>query len=536
MAGATWEASGERTAANGVWGAAPDDVWVIRARTLHHSTDGAGEHWVTRTLPVPFSTQLEGMWGVGRDRYVFGTDRSSQTGVVLHSRDGGTSWQRETADIERVAAIWGSAADNVYAVGARGAILHSKGDGRWQVVRTPTTGSLEGIWGTSASAIYAVGTGGTILFSRDGKTWTPRTSGASYTLSSIVGLSGRELMVGSVDGSPLRSSDGVTWKQLTAMVPRGQVWASDGRVVVASTEVHYFGEAQPSAAIKNPVPVELRDLFSRFAQYPAAMELLQHAAHNLDPSYRAPLGQPGVARIRISKVSNCSATLDALQDPRLPGSGTEMWVALRCDKPCTPGVTPKVTRELAIVIDGTPRPTSKTVDDPDLCWDQRPRNAVLKGADLALQGQLRAIRDMAIVNATSENAKLDAYARYVIDGGWDLSQQEIARILKKPMSWKGFFWHAKFTPPAPSKAPNCQSQVVADHTTRAAAAYKTRDFKIALDHYRQVWPCDPSARSVAYLAACRARAFGEAQQLYDQLGNPNLRALCLAEGFDPGRP
>jgi hypothetical protein len=59
--GATWMQVGDPGAAIGVWGSGLDDVWVVRARTLHHSTDGEGEHWTTRTLPVSFGTTLEGM-------------------------------------------------------------------------------------------------------------------------------------------------------------------------------------------------------------------------------------------------------------------------------------------------------------------------------------------------------------------------------------------------------------------------------------------------------------------------------------------
>jgi photosystem II stability/assembly factor-like uncharacterized protein len=194
--GATWTQVGDPGAAIGVWGSGLDDVWVVRARSVHHSIDGAGEHWTKQPLAVSSTTQLEGMWGSGRELYVFGTDRSLRSGVVLHSRDGGTTWQREAIDLELVTGMWGSDPDNVYAVGARGVVMRSDGFGDWKMVRAPIgNGSLEGIWGTSRNAIYAVGSGGTILFSNNGTSWTTRTSGVTYGLSSIVGLSSKELYI-----------------------------------------------------------------------------------------------------------------------------------------------------------------------------------------------------------------------------------------------------------------------------------------------------------------------------------------------------
>jgi hypothetical protein len=179
--------------------------------------------------------------------------------VILRSRDRGASWRAESLPIaiERIAAMWGSAANDVYAVGARGAILRSTGDGTWQVVRQPqaTPASLEAVWGTNATDVYAVGTNGLILHSADrGKTWTPRASNVQYTLSSIVG-SGREILVGSADGQPLRSTDGVAWRPMTAMVGRGHVWIDRDRVVVAGPTGLQFLGVPKIPPTRNPPPV-----------------------------------------------------------------------------------------------------------------------------------------------------------------------------------------------------------------------------------------------------------------------------------------
>jgi hypothetical protein len=251
-AGASWAPIDGYGPANGVWGTGLDDIWIVRAHTIHHSADGHGKHWTTQSLPMlSFDAAMEGIWGVDRDRYVFGVDRSDGTarGTIARSRDRGVTWRDEPLPIaiERIAGMWGSAANDVYAVGARGVVLHSSGDGQWRVVRTPAQGaaSLEGIWGASATSIYAVGTGGTILHSVDrGKTWRPRASGVTYTLASIMGVD-REILVGSADGAPLRSTDGATWRPMTALVSRGHVWAIDREhaIVATTSNVQFLGEA-----------------------------------------------------------------------------------------------------------------------------------------------------------------------------------------------------------------------------------------------------------------------------------------------------
>ena len=181
--GASWSAVRGVGGANGVWGTAPDDVWIVADRTLSHSIDGHGATWSTQRLDLlSFAAVMEGMWGAANDRYVFGGDRGSDGilhAAILHSRDGGASWRREElpVDVARISGMWGSAANEVYAVGARGVVLHSTGDGTWRVVRPPSVESatLEGIWGRTATEIYAVGAGGSILHSADrGKTWTSR--------------------------------------------------------------------------------------------------------------------------------------------------------------------------------------------------------------------------------------------------------------------------------------------------------------------------------------------------------------------------
>lgn len=546
--GATWSRIDQGGVANGVWGSSLHDIWVIRARTIHHSMDGAGEHWSTRTLPVSFGTSLEGMWGVDRERYVFGADRSDNRGVILHSHDGGTSWQREVVDIERVAGMWGASAKDVYAVGAGGAILHSTGDGKWRTVRAGG-GPLEGVWGTQG-AIYAVGANGTILFSADGKTWTPRTSGVKYTLSSIAGLSAKELYVGSADGAPLRSTDGIVWKAITALVPRGQVWASSSEhVVVASSEVHFFGASSGEAIVPPEVPDELKPLRTRFQQYPAARDLISIAANRLGGQTKlAPwLLSPGTPRLRIDSVKNCSLKLDTIkQKPSFTYPGTEIVLDLRCATPCSATVPrPTVTQHAKIVHGGQPVSTIEVTFEatPDLCSMDDPRATVAHDAVIAKHAEhVGQVLNLGLGLASNNSARIDAYARYLIDGGPSMAfRDEVAKLLDRPASWRGFFWNDAGVPTPPlatsvrPTSPDCTSMAstLRDLHTKGDEAMAKGEFARAFANYMRVLRCDSKVAVKAYLAACRAKEFQQARHLFRLIGRSNLWQICQKQGFDP---
>lgn len=65
--------------------------------------------------------------------------------------------------------VWGTAANNVWAVGERGVILHWNGTD-WAGVPSPTTAALYGLHGSGPADVWAVGAGGvTVHF--DGQSW-----------------------------------------------------------------------------------------------------------------------------------------------------------------------------------------------------------------------------------------------------------------------------------------------------------------------------------------------------------------------------
>ena len=93
------------------------------------------------------------------------------------SKRDGTAWTAQTSGTTAyLRGIWGSAANNLYAIGELGVILRYDGTA-WSPVSTGTTLGLNGIGGSSGSDIWVVGNNGAIL-RYDGTAFSSRSSGS----------------------------------------------------------------------------------------------------------------------------------------------------------------------------------------------------------------------------------------------------------------------------------------------------------------------------------------------------------------------
>jgi hypothetical protein len=140
------------------------------------SVDG----WCWRS-PLPQGNYLPSIWGSDANNIWAVSDN----GVVI--KWDGIAWTpQSTPTTKNLLAVWGLDAKNVWAVGLSGTIL--KWDGTtWTAQASGSTASLSGIWGTSANNIWVVGDGGTIL-KWDGATWTTQASGTLSYLRGIFGI------------------------------------------------------------------------------------------------------------------------------------------------------------------------------------------------------------------------------------------------------------------------------------------------------------------------------------------------------------
>lgn len=174
-----------------MWGAGPGDVRIgtrsfyVTApngdSNLHNivtktAVDG-GVGWAT----TPGSATVLGMWGAsGDDLWVVGDNSfyvPYQRGYTAHGvRTSSTkpyTWTEvDSQSAVTLESVWGSSANDLWAVGAVGTIRHAAAAStQWDIVASPTRSSLHRVWGSGPNDVWAVGDDATILH-YDGKAWT----------------------------------------------------------------------------------------------------------------------------------------------------------------------------------------------------------------------------------------------------------------------------------------------------------------------------------------------------------------------------
>ncbi|HTS89496.1 MAG TPA: hypothetical protein VMG41_13470 [Gemmatimonadales bacterium] len=283
--------SSDRTL-RGIWGSSATDVYVVGdADTTNGMPNGAIWHgsgtttsnW-SKQSTLPVTVNLQAVGGTGSTN-VFAV---GPAGVVLQNTSGGTSWTNITSTVVAGASltsvagsgtdvflgglggtlksstnsgvnwtgtsgstggnnlnwVWGSASNDVYAVGDAGTILHWNGSSLGAVT-SGTTANLYGVFGTTATDLYAVGSGGTILHSANGTTWTAMTSGTTDSLFSVWGTSSTDVWAVGQAATVLHYN-GTTWSPVVvdsakdgtgAPLDLGGVWGT------ASNNVFIVGDS-----------------------------------------------------------------------------------------------------------------------------------------------------------------------------------------------------------------------------------------------------------------------------------------------------
>ena len=145
------------------------------------------------------------------------------------------TWLNPLPQGNTLLAVWGSSADDVYAVGERGAIVHFDGS-KWTAMESGTIERLWDVMGSSSSRIWAVGGNGEVLF-KSGRSWTEKEIGTTKTLYSVwVNRDGTVYACGA--GGIVLKNDGWSWsilRQGGSVLDHMNIWADeDGEVFTAS--------------------------------------------------------------------------------------------------------------------------------------------------------------------------------------------------------------------------------------------------------------------------------------------------------------
>ncbi len=132
-------------------------------------------------------------------------------GTVLHSSDGGTTWQRQNSGTGvGLSSVTFSDAQHGWAVGNKGIILQTQNGGvSWQRQNTVTSLDLYAVTFTDRQRGWVVGDNGVILHSVDGGlNWRKQNSGLNKGLAAVTFIDARQGWAVGQEGTILQTTDG----------------------------------------------------------------------------------------------------------------------------------------------------------------------------------------------------------------------------------------------------------------------------------------------------------------------------------------
>jgi hypothetical protein len=217
----------------GVWGATPDDIWLVGGPTQSPATgvtpegdvvlryDGSAFERVEiqALLDKPASAQknLFKVWGASATAvFIVGS-----SGLALHYD--GTSWEKkETPAVgQALFTVTGRSADDVYAVGGEIAAVALHWDGTaWSEIVLPSSAPqvIQGVWTAPGEPVYFGGWYGFTAALTLGGTWTVENTGSFFGYHAVLGDGGGSVwalggdiysMAPDLPGAILTTRDGV---------------------------------------------------------------------------------------------------------------------------------------------------------------------------------------------------------------------------------------------------------------------------------------------------------------------------------------
>ena len=156
---------------------------------IGQSTDLDSPNWQPVSAGIS-QVDFFGVWGTAANNaYAVG-----EMGTIVHWD--GSLWTRVPAPAlsQTLIGIWGSSPADIFAVGDGGIVEHFDGNS-WSLQSTSTTEDLTGIWGSSPTDVFSVGRHGTILH-YDGGVWVPQSSPSAGSLFAVTGAGGKVFAVG----------------------------------------------------------------------------------------------------------------------------------------------------------------------------------------------------------------------------------------------------------------------------------------------------------------------------------------------------
>jgi photosystem II stability/assembly factor-like uncharacterized protein len=135
-------------------------------------------------------------------------------GLILHTRDGGASWQSWMGQVENPQGLnlyaMRAQGDQLFVAGERGLLLRSSDGGRsFQALASPYEGSFFGLLASRSGGLLAYGLRGNAWWSSDsGDNWRQLDTGVESALAAGLELNDGRLLLASQSGELLLSDDG----------------------------------------------------------------------------------------------------------------------------------------------------------------------------------------------------------------------------------------------------------------------------------------------------------------------------------------
>jgi len=242
--GSAWSTMNSNTSTpylNDVWGSASNNVFAV-------GTDGTIQHYNGSTWSRMNSgltgEQAVSVWGSAADNVFVSFSNYGSSQNLLHY-DGNTWSIMDSGTTKALQHIWGTASNNVFAMGDDGTLIHYDGSSWSSISSSVTDQPIYGIWGNAANNVYAVGFGGLMLH-YDGSTWSTMSSGTSTNLLDIWGSAANNIYTVGNNGV-MRHYNGSTWSSISSGTTKHlqKIWGSAANNVFAvgwdGTILHYNG-------------------------------------------------------------------------------------------------------------------------------------------------------------------------------------------------------------------------------------------------------------------------------------------------------
>ncbi|MBX5478773.1 MAG: NupC/NupG family nucleoside CNT transporter [Pyrinomonas methylaliphatogenes] len=228
-----------------------------RARIL--LSDDGGRTWREVEAGASADGRLYAVAFAGRERAFIVGETSDGRGLVIRSDDGGKNWQRkQTSAAHTLRGVWFVDRDNGWVVGDGGQLLHTRDGGEtWQLegARDDTTNHIAA-FALDAERAWVVGANGDVHRTADGgASWERRRADGAKDLIAVRFLDANRGYALADDGALWRTSDGGgRWEKANVVWPVAAVAISGGHLVIANAQgqTSAFEASGPAAATATP--------------------------------------------------------------------------------------------------------------------------------------------------------------------------------------------------------------------------------------------------------------------------------------------